>query len=98
MRNITGFANNRHFTFSTFSVQSKLPKELQFFFQVKKGPLAGAALSTPVAHAELSGYNYNGNPVHACGYRSMGLTVVLVISGLMCTASMISLFVSLMCL
>ncbi len=43
-----------------------------------KGTLAGAALTTPVAQGELSGYNYNENPVHACGYRSRGLTVVLV--------------------
>ncbi len=78
VRNIIGFINNIDFTFSTFSVQSILPKELQFVLQDMKGPLAGAALSTPVEQAELSGYNYNGNPVHACGCRSMGLTVVLV--------------------
>ncbi len=82
--------------FHFFSAQSLLPKELQFVLQVKKGPLAGAALSTPVAHSELSGYNYNGNPVHACGYRSMGLTDV--ISGIIRTIKMISSFVSLTCL
>ncbi len=64
--------------FPFFSAQSILPKELQFVLQDMKGPLAGAALSTPVAQPERSGYNYKGNPVYACGYRSMGLTVVLV--------------------
>ncbi len=55
MRNIIGFINNRDFTFSFLSAQSILPKELSFVFQVKKEPLAGAALSTLVAQAELSG-------------------------------------------